>query len=395
MTNTPIRHAMEAATHSAPYAWYADLRRTAPLYFDPMLKLWVASSAGAVAAVFNHPDCRVRPAHEPVPPGIAATPAGEVFVQLVRMNDGARHDMPRLVLQRALGDVDLQQLGQRTAELAAAHHPTDVNALNHALFQLPVQAVADLLGFPSSELPQVALWMRDFVACLSPLSNPAQLEAASPAATALLQRFDALLATPARTTSTLIGKVQAHAAQQGWADRRAVLCNLVGLLSQTYEATAGLIGNSLVALATQADLQAQLQADPHRLAAQASLLVEEVCRFDAPIQNTRRFMARDTSILGHPLRAGDAVLLLLASANRDAALNPDANEFRLHRPQREYFSFGRGTHACPGRQIALTLAASVLTTWLRQARWPELLQHMAWTYHPSVNARIPRFDSTL
>ncbi len=403
---TPIRDAVDAATHADPYAWYADVRRNAQLVFSPTLRLWVASSAPAVAAVFAHADCRVRPALVPVPLGFAGGPAGDVFRQLVRMNDGTRHDGPKLVLERALGEVDLEQLRRRVTELAhedAAFNTPTINladALNDAIFRLPVCAVADLLGFMPQDLPLITAWMRDFVACLSPLSTPAQLGTAHKAAAALLLRFETLLVNSliscsATIGTTLVSRVQAHATQTGWADRQAVLCNLVGLLSQTFEATAGLLGNAVVALATRPDLLTELQANPQACRDTTRLLVEEVCRFDAPIQNTRRFVARDTEILGCRLRADDTVLLLLGSANRDTALNARADEFLLQREQRNYFDFGRGSHACPGQQIALTIAASALTSWLQA--WPSplsphtQLQRLTWTYHPSVNARIPFF----
>lgn len=404
---TPIRNAVDAATHADPYAWYAELRSNAPLFFDPNLKLWIASSAAAVSAVFAHADCRVRPAHEPVPLGMAGGAAGEVFRQLVRMNDGERHDEPKRVLERALGEVDLVRLSQRVAALARddaplrAPAPQWADALNEAIFRLPLYAVADLLGFMRQDLPQLAIWMRDFVACLSPLSTPVQLGTAHEAAAALLLRFEDLLANSAKprhaTVDTcLVSRVQAHATQAGWADRQALLCNLIGLLSQTFDATAGLIGNAVVALATRPDLLAELPAHPQAGSDTTRWLVEEVCRLDAPIQNTRRFVARDMELAGRTLRAGDTVLLLLGSANRDAALNARADEFLLQRAQRKYFSFGRGKHACPGQQIALTIAASALAGWLPAAPsplpQPAHLQALSWTYRPSVNARIPCFD---
>lgn len=404
-STAPIRNAVDAATHADPYAWYAELRRNAPLFFDPTLKLWIASDATAVAAVFAHADCRVRPAHEPVPLGLVGGAAGEVFRQLVRMNDGTRHDEPKRVLERALGEVDLVRLGQRVAALARddapfrAPAPQWANALNETIFRLPLYAVADLLGFRPQDLPQLATWMRDFVACVSPLSTPVQLGAAHEAAAALLRRFEELLANSGKSRNvgtSLVSRVQAHATQTGWADRQALLCNLIGLLSQTFDATAGLIGNAVVALATRPDLLAELPAHPQAGRDTAWLLVEEVCRLDAPIQNTRRFVARDMELAGRTLRAGDTVLLLLGSANRDTALNARAAEFLLQRAQRKYFSFGRGSHACPGQQIALTIAASTLAIWLPAA--PSRLSHRAhlqaltWTYHPSVNARIPCFD---
>lgn len=89
--------------------------------------------------------------------------------------------------------------------------------------------------------------------------------------------------------------------------------------------------NAVTALATRPDLLVELQADAPACIDTARALVAEVCRFDAPIQNTRRYVAHDMELAVRTLRAGDAVLLLLGSANRDAVLNTGADEFLLRR----------------------------------------------------------------
>lgn len=96
---------LEAATHADPYLYYSGLRQNKDLYFDPAPGLWVACGATAVAAILQHPDCRVRPVHEPVPTAIAQGSAGWVFSRLMRMNEGARHQCPRGVIEPALMDV--------------------------------------------------------------------------------------------------------------------------------------------------------------------------------------------------------------------------------------------------------------------------------------------------
>src|ERR1700730_9947136 len=94
-----------AVTHRDPYPYYARLVAERPLYFDPDLGLWVASSAEAVAAVLASERCRVRPPAEPVPAAIAGTPAGEVFRRLVRMTDGEAHGPLKQAVSAALAGV--------------------------------------------------------------------------------------------------------------------------------------------------------------------------------------------------------------------------------------------------------------------------------------------------
>ena len=187
---------LAASAHRNPYPFYASLAAGPALVFDAPRKLWIASSAAGVKAVLGNRACRVRPVSEPVPSAIVGSAAGEVFGHLVRMNEGLRHDAPKLALQRFLAAVDLERVQARTEALAlqaAGEGALRGDALSRWAFEVPVMAVADLLGFGEAELPQVARWMADFVACLSPLSTPAQLALAGEAASALLARFSELV----------------------------------------------------------------------------------------------------------------------------------------------------------------------------------------------------------
>jgi cytochrome P450 len=267
-------------------------------------------------------------------------------------------------------------------------------ALSDTLFSVPVQTVAHLLGFADDALPQVERWMRDFVACLSPLSTAEQLQQASAAAGALMTRFEVLVAGATPRHGTLLAGVMdgtmagalADGSAEGAAPSRSLLANLVGLLSQTCDASAGLLGNSLVALVREPALRAAART---RDGLQA--VVEETARHDPPVHNTRRFVAEPVTLAGTPLAAGDAVLVLLASANRDASFNPDPDRFMRVRARRRMLGFGHGMHACPGQALACTLAAAGLEALLRRAPDLDALRRRGWRYRPSVNTRIPLF----
>jgi len=380
--DTPL-DPVAAVTHANPYPFYAELRAGPPLVWNEALRLWVASRAEVIESLLlAHGALRVRPAAEPVPRAIAGSAAGEVFGHLVRMNDGTAHQAHRPALQRALAGLDLGVA--RTAALRVAHG-VPAQPLSDALFSMPVRTVAHLLGFGDEALPQVDRWMRDFVACLSPLSTPEQLQAASAAAGELMTRFEALAASAPPRDGTLLAAVLAES-RAGAPPSRALLANLVGLLSQTCDATAGLLGNSLIALMREPSLQQAAQT-PSGLQA----IVEETARHDPSVHNTRRFAAEPVAIAGTTLAAGDAVLLVLAAANRDPALNPEPERFSLVRARRRMLGFGHGMHACPGQALACTLAAAGLEAVLH--RTPDLaaLRERGWHYRPSVAARIPVF----
>lgn len=365
-----------AATHHAPYPYYASLRTQGGLTFDPHLKLWIAGSAEAVCAVLRHADCHVRPAHEPVPKAIADGPAGRVFGRLMRMNEGERQRCPRSVIAPALQDVDPQQV---EALVRARGITEDAEGLHQAQFIGPASVIAALLGFSPTQSHLISELTGDFVACLSPLSQAAQLDAAHRAAERLETLFQKRIQAP---DSPLLTRICQGLA----ADPDSLIANLIGLLSQTYEATAGLIGNALLALIRDPALRHAVMADPKQI----SPLLAEVQRFDPCVQNTRRFVAAPCEILGATLNSGDVILVLLASANRDPLLNPQPDDFLLDRPNRRSFSFGTGRHECPGQTLALGIAQATLALILeREPRWDSL----TWSYRPSVNGRIPIFSS--
>lgn len=254
---------------------------------------------------------------------------------------------------------------------------------------MPVSVLAALMGFKQEQLPTVAKLTRDFVACLSPLSNAAQLHNAHVAATGLSQMLDTLLSDGQQRSNFLSDMCNFFKASE-WQDHDALIANLIGLLSQTCEASAGLIGNTLVALQQRPELLEALTRTPELV----NELVAEVARHDSPVQNTRRFVARQCTIGDTLLQAGDTVLLLLASANRDASANPVPDSFLLKRGQRRSFSFGHARHQCPGQPIALTIAAHTLSLLLQQPGAP-LSQPLSWSYLPSLNGRIPLFSNSL
>jgi cytochrome P450 len=364
-----------AATHADPYPCYAQWRAEGGLVFHQGLNLWVASSACAVSAVLAHPDCHVRPATEPVPKAIANGMAGGVFGQLMRMNEGERQHCPRSAIQPELQSIDAQAV----ETLVAARLITPgADGIQAAMFRGPVCVVAALLGFSPAQGRIIAELTADFVACLSPLSTPAQLAIADAAADQLSGYFVELLDEQADQSPLLAGIRQRFASTS--APSEALIANLIGLLSQAYDATAGLIGNAVLALMQNPSLRHD--------AIHIGDLIAEVQRLDPSVQNTRRFVAAPCEIEGVSLNPGDVILVLLASANRDPQLNEHPDNLCLDRAQRRSFTFGAGRHHCPGQALALNIAIASVRQILAVN---PMLDRLEWRYRPSLNGRIPLF----
>lgn len=365
MTDMPADPVV-AVSHRDPYPYYAALAADRPFHRDEKLNLWVAASAAAVRDVLQSTDCHVRPPAEPVPKHLGDGTAAKVFGKLVRMTEGAARDAVRQSLLRHLSALQPAQIAACADEIMASLGASgfDDVALDAMLFAYPVRCMAALLGLPPPAQAEAARCTGDYVRCVLPQASPEQIvrgDAAAEALHDLLRRHCTLLPI----------------------NDDIMLSNAVGLLMQSHDATAGLLGNALVILGHRQELRVRLRADPTLLPG----FIAEAMRFDPPVQNTRRFVAKDCEIQGCDLRAGDVILVLLAAAARDPALHDDPHLFRIERPPPSLIGFGHGRHACAGPEIAQVIAAAWIQYWVNHG----LAIPQAIGYRPSANARIPYF----
>ena len=170
--------------------------------------------------------------------------------------------------------------------------------------------------------------------------------------------------------SPALHRLCTDAAQAGIA-RESLAANLAGLLFQSCEAGAGLLGNALVMAGRRRTPAAITPED-------AEALIDEVVRHDPPLHNTRRFMAEPAQIGGERIEAGQTVLLVLAAATM---IQPEAG-----------WTFGAHNHACPGGLPARRHAADALVHLLRAGVDPSTLA-ARFRYRALPNARVPQFDS--
>lgn len=362
----PPPDAIAAATHPDPYPYYARLAAERPLAFDPGLGVWVAASADAVRAVLTSPACRVRPAAEPVPSALVGTPAEPLFRALARMNDGPAHARARAAVTSRLDAVDVPSLAREAARCAERLVRTlsparDADRLAAFASALPCHVLGRLLGVGDDALDRLTEDVGALVRCLFPGGSKAEVAAGAQAAARLLARFSG-------------GAPDAADAPPG-------VANAIGLLAQAYDATAGLVGNTILALTRRH--RAGASASPDELDA----VVADVARSDPSIQNTRRFVAEPVALLARRLAPGDTILVVLAAAGRDPAAASEADGACAAAHDLDV-GFGLGMHACPGRGIALAIARAGVARLLAAGLDLERIDP-APAYRPSPNARVP------
>ncbi len=327
--------AIAAVVHPDPYPYYARLRREKPLHFDERLGLWVAAGAAVVREVLSHPLMRVRPPAEPVPQALVGSPVGDVFAQLVRMNDGDFHAQHKPRVRAATARWSQAEVEQAafdaTSQLAGC---ADANRL---LVTLPALAVARLLHVAESEQVRTADSVIAFVQGIA--GGPVADEAA---------RY-----------------LMAQGESQGLSGPAAA--NRIALMQQSVDACAALIGSTarhfITATPTPGDWRAR---------------VESTLLRDPPVHNTRRFTAETIRLRGQSIAQGQGVLVLLASAVQEE----NAPEL----------AFGLAVHACPGTDIALEIATAALRALHQSGRLQALFSRQV-GFKPLPNARIPVFEN--
>ena len=142
-----------------------------------------------------------------------------------------------------------------------------------------------------------------------------------------------------------------------------LLANCVLLLNAGHETTTNLIGNGTLALLRHPDQMRRLRDDLSLLPS----AVEELLRYDSPVQFTSRVLKADMEIGGKALRAGQVVLLLLGAANRDPEQFPDPDRLDVGRPDNKHIAFGLGPHFCLGAPLARLEGRLVFEALLRRA----------------------------
>jgi len=255
---------IDAATSPDPYPFYADLVSTKPLYFDKQFQMWIASSASAVSAVLSHENCKVRPNSEPVPKGLLGSNAGEIFGALMRMNDGPMHcPLKKSILQAANPDVvtECRQLSIPMAAsfLRGTSPASSVIVVRRMMFELPVCVVSAMLGIPESDWLSLVPEVSAFVSGIAPTATAEQTVVGNCAASVLSRRLGEASGRE-HHAGMLLDAFTKVCTQKG-ISRNWIAANAVGFLFQTYEATAGLLGNSIRILANNPDLVSELRCN--------------------------------------------------------------------------------------------------------------------------------------
>lgn len=344
-----------------PYPVYRELRDHAPAYWSAQANSWVLSRYEDVSAALVDPETYSSASGIfPTPPGVDMT---QLFLPMLIMTDPPRHSALRKIVSKAFTPRRIAALEPhihaivddllgRTPDTGAWDFVTGFSG------PLPAIVIADMLGVPRADRDRFRAWSTSLIQ-----SNPTRGEFGPglEAAAALYEYFTAFLAERrAHPREDLMSAlVQAEADGERLSEEELLgFCLL--LLVAGHETTTNLLSNSAVILSRHPDSRRQLAERPDLVPA----AVEELLRYDSPVQGLSRTLTRPVDLHGQRLMAGDTVLLLFGSANRDDHAFPEADRFDIHRAPERQVAFGRGIHFCLGAALARLEARVALQTLL-------------------------------
>jgi hypothetical protein len=262
----------------------------------------------------------------------------------------------------------------------AMHNGRQIDVIKDLAEPLPVTVISELLGVPSEDHAQFRRWSYDLARALDPLFEVQILDNADRAVRELTEYFRPLVEARRRAPGDDLISALVRAEEEGdrlSEDELYAFCVL--LLGAGSETTTNLIGNGFLALHQQPEQLRLLRDDPSL----ADSAIEELLRFDAPVQLTSRVALEDVTIGERAVRAGEFIVLSLAGANRDPAQFADPDRLDVTRAENRHLSFSLGNHYCLGSPLARLEARTAIMSLLErfpatslldaEPRWREMV----------------------
>jgi cytochrome P450 len=226
---------------------------------------------------------------------------------------------------------------------------TVVDVIPQLALQLPIAVISEMLGVPESYWPELQPLVRTATATLELNPTLDQLQAAADAARGIASRFEGLIADRREhPTDDLLSQL-IHVEEQGdQLNHDELISTVILLFGAGFETTTNLIGNGLLALLDHPDELQRLRDDRSLLGS----AVEELLRWDSPVQIDGRMAFEDMDVHGVPVEEGDQVVTLIGAANRDPRTFDAPERFDVGRGAMPLMSFGAGIHVCLGASLA-------------------------------------------
>lgn len=359
-----------------PYPAYEWLRREHPVYYNEALDIWVLSRYADIEAAARRPEIFSSAQ------GIG--PDRQIGVSMIT-KDPPEHTRLRKLVSKAFTPRMVSQLEPRVRSITdelldAVIGKGAFDLVQDLAYPLPVIVIAEMLGVDPERRDDFKRWSDDVIHIVASGQNEERMAQYMESWEAFKAYFVEMIEARRRAPREDLVSALAQAQEESDALTLSELLNAcLLLLVAGNETTTNLIGNGALALFTHAQEGSKVREQPQFIPG----MIEEVLRYDSPIQGTFRTTTEAVEVAGVTIPDDSKVLLLWGSANRDAGVFPDPDRFDIERPIERHLAFGIGIHFCLGAPLARLEARIVTETILRRMRFVE----------PDPNGRIERVDN--
>ena len=339
-----------------PFPHYHRLREADPVHQSP-LGFWVLTRYEDCVAVLR--DQRFgRAGFEGFLESVYGSPAGyERLPRSMLFQDPPDHTRLRALVSRAFTPRVVEGLRPRIQQVVdgiidRALDTRSMEVIGDLAYPLPVTVISEMLGVPAGDQESIKGWSADIARSLDAIGlqvDPEIVERGRVARRAIGDYFRQLLPERRRQPRNDLLSLLIAAEEQG--DKLSegeLLSTCILLYIAGHETTVNLIGNGLLALLRHGDQLRRLREEP----ALAASAVEELLRYDGPVQRTARFTTVDVEIGGRAIDKGAMVVTVIGAANRDPAHFPEPDRLDLGRVDNRHIAFGFGIHFCLGAPLA-------------------------------------------
>ncbi len=370
-----------------PYPKYHQLRAAAPRFRDPELGLLFLSTYADCAQALKDPKLGRAPQDVESQLGGNRRPRGRRVRPSMLFLNPPEHTRQRKLVSRGFTPRRVEGLRPHIEELTdeCLDHLADAgegDVMDLLAFPLPVAVIGELVGVPREEQAQFRDVAPQLTAGLDPILSDEQLDRVEEAREFFQSYFlDLAAQRRAEPRDDLMSVLVQAEASGDILDEDEIMSVVILLFAAGFETTTNLIGSGLLALLHNPDQRQRLHEDRSLL----PTAIEEMLRYESPVQVNGRYALEDTEIGGEPIAAGQSVVTFLGAGNRDPEQFPDPDRFDVGRDDGAPLSFGGGIHYCLGAALARLEGQVVFDRLLERFGDLELLEEP--TFRPSVTLR--------
>jgi len=366
-----LYHLLDPAVLANPYALYRRLQTEDPVHWDPYLHAWVVSSYADAVSVLQ----RFSAVRTPTPEQLTAlglselNPIARVLVNQMLFMDPPSHTRLRALAAAAFTPARAEALRSHIQEIMdglidAVLPKGRMDLIADLADLLPATVTAELMGVPVADRDQLKRWSKDFSEMLGNFQhNPGRGALMLKTIEEMTAYFRARLREQERQPRE--GVIHALMSAEIDGDRLSeaeVIANSIITMTGGQETTTNLIGNGLLSLLRNPGELARLRSDPSLLPS----AIEELLRYESPIQYTTRLAPADVDLGGKLIRKRQAVIALMGAANRDPVQFADPDHLDITRQDNRHLAFAWAAHYCFGAPLARVEGQVAFSTILRR-----------------------------